>query len=146
MKEKENKKTKNRWFTAILYQEDKNYNTYLETIKQLYNYVTYIVHDKDVDENGEIKKKHTHIIFNVGQNARHVNSIAKEIGINPNMLEGCKKEKMLLYLIHYNNHEKTQYKIRGGQRTSQRRINRVNIQRNTRERKSKNVFKSNIRI
>lgn len=44
-----------------------------------------------------------------GENARHKNKIAEEIGIQENYLTGCNKKAMLMYLIHLNNPEKTQY-------------------------------------
>lgn len=111
MKKKENPKTKNRWYTAILYKEDPKFEEYFDTILAKYYYVTYIDHDKDFLEDGTPKKLHRHVIFYVGDNARHVQSVADEIGIPSNYLEGCKKEKMLLYLIHYNAPTKTLYNI-----------------------------------
>lgn len=87
MKKKENPKTKNRWYTAILYIEDEKYNHYMNVIKDKYYYVTYIDHDKDILEDGTPKKNHTHVLFYVGDNARHVNAIAEEIGIPSNYLE-----------------------------------------------------------
>lgn len=40
-----------------------------------------------------------------------INSVAQEIGIPSNYLQGCNKKAMLMYLIHLNNPEKTQYDI-----------------------------------
>ena len=59
----------------------------------------------------EFKKTHIHILFKVGENARYIKSIANEIGIPVNYLQGCNKKAMLMYLIHLNNPEKTQYDI-----------------------------------
>lgn len=106
-----NKRDINRWFCAILYEEDNNFNKYFNNIKELYEKVTWIRHDRDIMEDGTPKKKHIHILFNVGENARYRRSIAKEIGIAENYLEGCNKKNMLKYLIHYNKQDKTQYKI-----------------------------------
>lgn len=107
----ENKRVVNRYFVAVLYPQDENYKYYLDFIMKNYLEVTYITHNKDVDENGEIKKEHTHVLFKVGENARHLNAIAKEIGIPGNYLQGCNKTAMLRYLIHLDNPNKTQYKI-----------------------------------
>lgn len=60
---------------------------------------------------GELKKPHIHIMFKVGENARHRKAIAKIIEIEPNYIQGCKKIPMMRYLIHLDNQEKTQYKI-----------------------------------
>ena len=105
------RKTINRWYTAIIYEEDPNATHYIEQINKLYEKVTYILHDKDLTEDGELKKPHYHFLFYIGENARHVESIAKEIGIPSNYLEGCNKKNMLLYLIHFRDKDKTQYKI-----------------------------------
>lgn len=105
------KKVVNRYFCGILYEEDKNYKKYIEYIKKNYEEVTYIIHDRDIDVDGKIKKKHTHILFKVGDNARHLTRVSKEIGIPSNYLQGCNKKAMLMYMIHFNNKEKTQYKI-----------------------------------
>ena len=104
-------RTINRWYCAILYKDDKNHEKYFKNINELYEQVTYIIHDKDLNEDGTTKKKHMHILFNVGENARHLNTIAKEIGIPENYLQGCNKKNMLKYLIHMKNPEKTQYNI-----------------------------------
>lgn len=109
MNKKEDKTLKNRYFEAILYPDDPNYNTYMQNIKKLYYEVTYVNHDRDIDENGDLKKVHTHILFKVGENARHKNAVSKEIGIPPNYITGVNKKAMLMYLIHLNNPEKTQY-------------------------------------
>lgn len=51
-----------------------------------------------------------HIFYSkYGENARHKNKVAEEIGIAENYLTGCNKKAMLMYLIHLNNPEKTQY-------------------------------------
>lgn len=101
----------NRYFSAILYPEDPNYKTYMKNIIDNFTEVTWIDHNKDLNNEGEIKKLHTHIIFKVGENARWRNAIAEIIGCEPNMIEGCKRQPMLLYLLHKNNPEKTQYTL-----------------------------------
>lgn len=101
----------NRYFVAILYEDDINYEKYLNNIKKKFTEVTYIKHDKDITDEGELKKTHIHILFKVGENARHLNAVAKDIDIPSNYLQGCNKTKMLRYLIHLDNPEKTQYSI-----------------------------------
>lgn len=65
MKKQDEKKIRNRYFEAILYPEDENYINYMENIKKFYHEVTYIIHNRDIDEKGEYKKPHTHILFKV---------------------------------------------------------------------------------
>lgn len=106
---------RNRYFCAVLYEDDENFNTYMDNIRKKYYEVTWIRHDKDIKENEdgeeEYKKPHYHILFKVGENARSINAIANEITIPVNYLQGCNKKPMLEYLIHLNNPEKTQYDI-----------------------------------
>lgn len=104
-------KTCNRYFTCILYEDDENFEKYTNNISYKFDEVTYIRHDRDITEDGNLKKPHYHVIFKVGENARWVNSVAEDIQIPPNYLEGCNKDKMLLYLIHANDPDKTQYSI-----------------------------------
>lgn len=101
----------NRYYCAILYKEDPNSEKYMENIQKYYSEVTYIIHDKDTTEEGEIKKEHIHVLFKVGKNARSIKSVAEQIEIPINYIEGCNKDNMLLYFIHYKKPNKYQYKI-----------------------------------
>lgn len=105
-----NIKTYSRYFSFILYEEDKEQMNSMKYITEHFMYAR-ILHDNDKEETGEIKKPHYHVIISVGKNPRNRKAISKEVGIKENYIEGCNKEKMLLYLIHYNNPEKTQYDI-----------------------------------
>ena len=104
-------RTYNRYFVAVIYPDDKNYNRYIDNIMKYYTEVTYILHDKDTDENGELKKPHTHILFKVGKNPRNIKSIAEESEIPIQYIEGCNKDNMLLYFIHYKKENKHRYSI-----------------------------------
>lgn len=109
-------RTKNRYFCAILYEDDPNFKKYFENILKLYIDVTYIRHNRDIKEKEdaeeeEYKKPHYHVLFKVGENARTLQSISKQIQIPQNYLQGCNKRAMLMYLIHLNNPEKTQYSV-----------------------------------
>lgn len=66
-------KIRNRYFCGILYEDDENFDKYINFIKEHYQEVTYIRHDKDIKEDSEkeeLKKPHYHILFKVGENAR----------------------------------------------------------------------------
>lgn len=108
---KKDKLLVNRYFSGVLYPEDPKYKEYLNAILENFTRVTWCTHTRDLDEEGNTKKEHTHIIFKVGENARHRKKIAEIIGIPENMIEGCNYKSQLLYLIHANNPEKTQYDI-----------------------------------
>lgn len=81
-----NIKTYNRYFAFILYEEDQEQMLAMQYITQNYKYAR-IKHDRDKNENGEIKKEHYHIVINVGKNPRNRKAIAKEIGIQENYIE-----------------------------------------------------------
>lgn len=108
-------KIKNRWFNCVIYSEDERSKKILQNIINSFQQVTWITHNRDIqiNENGEevIAKEHIHILFKIGENARSVKSVAKDIGIEPNYLEGTRKIPFLRYLIHLDNPEKTQYSI-----------------------------------
>lgn len=82
----------------------------IKTIKSAYKFA-YILHDKDTDENGEIKKPHWHIIVEY-KNARGLTSIAKALNVEMNLVKIVKsKRAMLRYLLHVDNDEKYQYEF-----------------------------------
>ena len=105
-------KFRSRRFCLLLYtSEDDTHIKALEYIKNNYESYAYIIHDKDLNNNGELKKAHTHIVLEFN-NARWSSSLAEELGIAPNYLQNCKNfEKALDYLIHFNDDTKYQYDI-----------------------------------
>lgn len=80
-----------------------------EMIEQ-YGKYAWILHDKDSNpETGELKDAHYHIYLEF-PNPRSLNSIAKELDIEPNMIEVVRdKRGILAYLTHSRNPEKYQY-------------------------------------
>lgn len=106
---KRNIKTYNRYFSFILYKDDEEQMRSMQYIINTYKYAR-ILHNRDKDGQ-ETKKEHYHIIIYIGKNPRNRHAIAKETNVKENYIEGCNKESMLLYLIHYNNPEKTQYEL-----------------------------------
>lgn len=108
---KRNIKTFNRYFTCILYADDKNFDKYFDFIIKNYLNITYILHNRDLTEDGTLKKAHYHFVFKVGENARSVKSISEEINLPIQYIEGCNHDSMLLYLLHINQPNKTQYNV-----------------------------------
>lgn len=53
--------TSSRYFTAILYLDDERFPSQLEVLNSSYRWVG-IVHDRDFDENDNLKKSHMHIV------------------------------------------------------------------------------------
>ena len=102
---------KSRNYCSVLYpQEDESHAKALDYIMSHFQSCS-IVHDKDIDENGELKKSHVHVVF-CFKNARSINSVANELGIQANYLEQVSDlNSYLLYLIHYDEGGKFQYSI-----------------------------------
>ncbi len=102
---------KTRKFCILLYpDEDKTHHSALEFIKLNYDYA-YIIHDKDKDEKGNIKKSHTHVILSF-TSAKYNTALAKELNISLNYIQRCRSlENALEYLIHFNEENKFQYDI-----------------------------------
>lgn len=50
-------KIRNRYFCGILYEEDPNFQTYFNYIKNHYLEVTWIRHDRDTKENEERRRR-----------------------------------------------------------------------------------------
>lgn len=83
---KRNIKTYNRYFSFVLYEEDKEQMKGMNYITKNYKYAR-IYHDKDKEEDGTEKKAHYHVIIYIGNNPRNRHAIAEEIGIKENYIE-----------------------------------------------------------
>lgn len=94
----------------LLYLEDSSHKKALDYIKLNYDYA-YIVHDKDYNEQGEIKKSHVHVVVSF-KNAKWNTAFAEEINLSENYIQSIRNyENCLEYLIHYNDTDKYQYDI-----------------------------------
>lgn len=131
----------NRNFTLLLYpEEDKTHLEALEKIKKNYDYA-YITHDKDITEDGEIKKSHMHVVVKVGSNPRWKSAVATELNIKENYIEGCNLEKQLKYLIHYDNKDKYQYEVTDVKGTLKKRlVNIINKEEKTEEERAGEIL------
>ena len=97
-------------FNLVLYPEDESHIKAIEKIENSYDYA-YILHDMDTNEQGEIKKEHWHVVLTF-KNAKWNTALAEELGITPNYIEESRSlKRSLLYLIHYYDDDKYQYKI-----------------------------------
>ena len=95
----------------LLYPDDteENHVSVINTLP-LYDSV-WIVHDKDVGEDGVIKKKHIHAIISF-TNGRYMSALASELGINERWIQPVRDiRQALAYLIHSNDASKYQYSI-----------------------------------
>ena len=101
---------RSRTHMLLLYPEDLTHRKAYETIQKTYDYAS-ILHNKDVTEDGEIKKEHWHVVIRFNQ-PRWRSALCKDLGIAEYYMEEVKKfDNALQYLIHYNDTDKAQYDI-----------------------------------
>lgn len=104
------KNYRSRTHLLLLYPDNDIHCNALDKITKSYDYA-YILHDKDLKEDGENKKTHWHVVIRFEQ-ARWASALCKELGIEENYIEETKSlSNALLYLVHFNAPEKAQYDI-----------------------------------
>ena len=105
-------KFRDRKFCLLLYPlEDESHKNAIDVIKRSYDYAM-ITHDSDLDEVGNLKKTHTHLVIRFN-NPVWNSALAKDLGIEINYIQKCRSlERSLLYLVHYNEPDKFQYDTR----------------------------------
>lgn len=99
-----------RSFSGTLYPDSKSYDceALLSTIRSKFIDWAYILHDKDVDENGELKKSHIHWVGRA--TPRCLSVVSNFLGLPENDIEVVKNfDNMVMYLIHLNDIDKFQY-------------------------------------
>lgn len=105
---KENYRSKTH--ALLLYPDCPEHVIALEKLQKSYD-CAYILHDKDKNENGELKKAHWHVVIRC-QNQQWRSAICKDIGIEENYCDKIRSfENALQYLIHYNDSDKAQYSV-----------------------------------
>lgn len=103
---------------AMMYEQQVKYSPY-KTVQELYDAVknkvnpkefAVILHDKDVDDAGNIKEPHLHSMMRF-QNGRSINSIAKLLGDKPQYIESWnnKVNNGFAYLVHRTESAKSKY-------------------------------------
>lgn len=101
---------RSRRFCVLLYVDNEKHKQVIENIMNMYDYAI-ILHDKDYNENGEIKKPHYHAIIQT-KNAVWNTALSLKIGIELNLIQNCRNLELALnYLIHFNDDSKYQYDI-----------------------------------
>lgn len=103
---------KYRSFMLILYADDESHMLVLDYIQENIKEYAFILHDRDFNEVGEIKKEHYHVIIKF-PSPRSISGLSKELNIKENYIEPTKKSYVygLRYLIHADDEEKFQYEI-----------------------------------
>lgn len=104
-------KRQDRKFLGVLYPDSESYvcDDLLKNMDKLFPEFAYILHDMDVDDNGELKKPHIHWVGRF-KSARSLQTVSDDIGVGSNMVEYCGDfKKAVQYLIHANDPDKYQY-------------------------------------
>lgn len=99
-----------RSFAGTLYPDSDSYDceTLLSTIRSKFIDWAYILHDKDTDENGVLKKPHFHWVGRA--TPRCLSVVSHFLGLPENDIEVVKNfDNMVMYLIHLNDIDKFQY-------------------------------------
>lgn len=111
--EKENKIVDKRFrnFLLVIYEDDLKFRGQLNSLLQE-GKCAYIRHDKDLDDEGKLKKPHYHIVLN-RKDACTISSLSKRNNVEEHMIEPIKKSfnGALKYLIHYNCNDKYEYEV-----------------------------------
>lgn len=95
-------------WTVLLYPDDPSGKAAFDLIKTRYSgqYVA-ILHDRDVDDEGKLKKPHWHIAF-VFENQRYRAPLAKDLGIEERLIQPG-DDAFIDYWLHRNDLKKFQY-------------------------------------
>lgn len=99
-----------RSFAGTLYPDSESYDceALLSTIRFKFIDWAYILHDKDSDEKGELKKPHIHWVGRA--TPRCLSVVSNFLGLPENEIEVVKNfDNMVMYLIHLNDIDKFQY-------------------------------------
>lgn len=99
-----------RSFAGTLYPDSESYDceSLLSTIRSKFIDWAYILHDKDTDEKGVLKKPHIHWVGRA--TPRCLSVVANFLGLPENDIEVVKNfDNMVMYLIHLNDIDKFQY-------------------------------------
>lgn len=107
------KNRKSRCFATIIYAESAP-KDFKEKIRKMKIPAYLICHDKDLNENGDLKKEHYHLIllFSGVRTEESVKKILNDAGLNSVGLQVCySKQGSLEYLIHMNDEGKHRYNM-----------------------------------
>ena len=98
---------------VILYPDDLTHNIALDILEEKQYLFAGIIHDKDLDDKGELKKTHIHVLVYF-QNQKDRCVLADELGIKDTYIRRVKSKRGAeRYLVHADDPDKYQYSIDG---------------------------------
>ena len=90
----------------VLWPQDKTHLLALDYIKHNFENYIYILHDRDLKEDGTLQKEHYHVILKFS-NQKSLSSLSKKLNIGENNFYEIKSfPGQLRYLIHYDDEDK----------------------------------------
>lgn len=104
---------KARNFQGIVYPDSESYSCeeVLASGLDYFESFAYILHDKDLNDKGELKKPHYHWLGKV-KTPLKISVVSNRLGVPENAVEFCHSYRQFLrYLIHADNPEKAQYDV-----------------------------------
>ena len=103
-----------RKFELVLYPDSTSYDTSDVLLRAIryWDYWAYITHDKDIDDDGLLKKSHIHFIGRNKEDVITPAGVMYHLGIPENAIQQIRYWKSAVqYLIHKNAPDKVQYGI-----------------------------------
>lgn len=118
---KKNENYRNRTHMLELYPDNPSHVKAMEKIEKSYE-CAYILHDKDVKEDGNLKKPHWHVVLRF-KDAKWRSALCTELEIEERFCEEPRSfDNCLMYLIHYNDTDKYQYDVKEVKGTIKKRL------------------------
>lgn len=98
-------------FMIVLYPDDERYVYYDECIRKNFDFLG-ILHDRDIDSEGNSKKAHFHYVIRSARGALPLSSVVRLTSIPANYIEPLNNyKKGLIYLVHGDCPDKFQYDV-----------------------------------
>lgn len=96
-------------FVGVWYPDDPSHVNALSLLSEKKYDFACILHDKDIDENGELLKPHWHVFIRFEYQKTQL-AASKTLGISPNYIQVCRNmNSALRYLVHADDPDKFQY-------------------------------------
>lgn len=112
---------RNRTHLLELYPDNPAHVKAMEKVEKSYE-CAYILHDKDLKEDGSLKKPHWHVVLRF-KDAKWKSALCAELEIEERFCEEPRSfDNCLMYLIHYNDTDKYQYDIKDVKGTIKKRL------------------------
>lgn len=100
--------SKSRMWACVIYPDDSNFKVYFDLLITNFSRYWFCEHDKDLDENGLLKKSHYHFLVDA-QNAISSSAFIRRTHLEHGFEAVRSKRAYIRYLIHADNPDKHQY-------------------------------------